>query len=45
MPATKAALTTAQFSELVLTSLISAPPLALTKPDERGQKCVIFPCI
>lgn len=43
IPATKAALTTAQFSELVLTSLISTPPLLLTKPEERrGQKHTCF---
>lgn len=36
MPATKAALTVAQFSELVLRSRISPLPRAFTKPDARN---------
>jgi len=32
-PATRAAFTTDQFSELVFRSRISPPPLALTKPE------------
>ncbi|VDO01905.1 unnamed protein product [Rodentolepis nana] len=36
MPATKAALTAAQFSELALRSRISPLPLAFTNPEARS---------
>lgn len=42
MPATNAALTTAQFSEFVLTSRMSPPPRALTKPRERKKNYTNF---
>ena len=43
MPAQRAALTTAQFSELLLRSLISPPPLALTNPEALNwpSSCVL----
>lgn len=41
MPATRAAFTTAQFSEFRLTSRISLPPRARTKPEE-GTVCFKF---
>jgi hypothetical protein len=42
MPATNAALTTAQFSEFVLTSRMSPPPRALTKPREGETKNTLY---
>ena len=42
MPATNAALTTAQFSEFMLTSRMSPPPLALTKPRKMIETTPTF---